>query len=243
MNLTNFRFETDADGIALATWDMPGRSMNVITPRGDGRAVARSSRRSRPTPRSRAASSPPARRRSPAAPTSPCCRASAREYAKLAQEQGRGGGDARLLRGIAQAVAALPAARDLRQAVRGGDPRRLPRRRLRAGARLPSPGRVGRRRHPRRPARGQGRAVPRRRRHAARGAADADRRRAADAVQGRADPPADGAATWASCTRSRRATRSSRRRRPGSAAAARPSRPGTRRGSSCRPARSTRPPA
>ena len=32
MELTNFRFETDADGIATATWDMPGRSMNVITP-------------------------------------------------------------------------------------------------------------------------------------------------------------------------------------------------------------------
>ena len=32
MNLTNFRFETDADGIALVTWDMPGRSMNVLTP-------------------------------------------------------------------------------------------------------------------------------------------------------------------------------------------------------------------
>ncbi|HEV7438400.1 MAG TPA: 3-hydroxyacyl-CoA dehydrogenase NAD-binding domain-containing protein [Methylobacterium sp.] len=30
--LQNFRFETDHDGIALATWDMPGRSMNVITP-------------------------------------------------------------------------------------------------------------------------------------------------------------------------------------------------------------------
>ena len=30
MNLSNFRFETDADGIALVTWDMPGRSMNVI---------------------------------------------------------------------------------------------------------------------------------------------------------------------------------------------------------------------
>jgi 3-hydroxyacyl-CoA dehydrogenase/enoyl-CoA hydratase/3-hydroxybutyryl-CoA epimerase len=29
---TNFRFEIDGDGIALATWDMPGRSMNVITP-------------------------------------------------------------------------------------------------------------------------------------------------------------------------------------------------------------------
>lgn len=32
MNLINFRFELDADGIALLTWDMAGRSMNVITP-------------------------------------------------------------------------------------------------------------------------------------------------------------------------------------------------------------------
>jgi 3-hydroxyacyl-CoA dehydrogenase/enoyl-CoA hydratase/3-hydroxybutyryl-CoA epimerase len=31
-NLVSFRLETDSDGIALATWDMPGRSMNVITP-------------------------------------------------------------------------------------------------------------------------------------------------------------------------------------------------------------------
>src|ERR1700690_3633032 len=30
MNLVNFRFETDSDGIALVSWDMPGRSMNVI---------------------------------------------------------------------------------------------------------------------------------------------------------------------------------------------------------------------
>ncbi len=32
MKLANFRFETDADGIALVTWDMPDRSMNVLTP-------------------------------------------------------------------------------------------------------------------------------------------------------------------------------------------------------------------
>ncbi len=32
MELTSFRFETDADGIALLTWDMPDRSMNIITP-------------------------------------------------------------------------------------------------------------------------------------------------------------------------------------------------------------------
>ncbi|MBV8439051.1 MAG: enoyl-CoA hydratase/isomerase family protein [Hyphomicrobiales bacterium] len=31
MNLTSFRFETDSDGIALVTWNSPGRSMNVLT--------------------------------------------------------------------------------------------------------------------------------------------------------------------------------------------------------------------
>src|SRR5665213_937101 len=29
--MANFNLETDADGIALITWDMPGRSMNVLT--------------------------------------------------------------------------------------------------------------------------------------------------------------------------------------------------------------------
>ena len=28
--MKNFTLETDSDGIALITWDMPGRSMNVI---------------------------------------------------------------------------------------------------------------------------------------------------------------------------------------------------------------------
>ncbi len=31
MDLASFRFDLDSDGIALLTWDMPGRSMNVIT--------------------------------------------------------------------------------------------------------------------------------------------------------------------------------------------------------------------
>jgi 3-hydroxyacyl-CoA dehydrogenase / enoyl-CoA hydratase / 3-hydroxybutyryl-CoA epimerase len=31
MKLTNFRFDVDADGVALLTWDMPDRSMNVVT--------------------------------------------------------------------------------------------------------------------------------------------------------------------------------------------------------------------
>ena len=31
MTHVNFTVETDADGIALVTWDMPDRSMNVFT--------------------------------------------------------------------------------------------------------------------------------------------------------------------------------------------------------------------
>ncbi len=31
MSYVNFKVETDADGIALVTWDMPGKSMNVFT--------------------------------------------------------------------------------------------------------------------------------------------------------------------------------------------------------------------
>ena len=143
----NFRFETDADGIATATWDRPGRSMNVIT-----LEVIDELSRIVETVASDAA-------------IKGCVVTSGKEAfsggadltmlqglgALLREAQareGRRGGDARLLRGIAQAVAALPAARDLRQAFRGGDPRRLPRRRLRARARLPSPGRVRRRRRP-----------------------------------------------------------------------------------------------
>ncbi len=30
MNYKNFKIDVDADGIALVTWDMPGRSMNVF---------------------------------------------------------------------------------------------------------------------------------------------------------------------------------------------------------------------
>ncbi len=32
MKLENFRFDVDAGGVALISWDMPGRSLNVITP-------------------------------------------------------------------------------------------------------------------------------------------------------------------------------------------------------------------
>ena len=30
MSYSNFKIETDSDGIALVTWDLPGKSMNVL---------------------------------------------------------------------------------------------------------------------------------------------------------------------------------------------------------------------
>ena len=69
MTYTNFTVETDADGIALVTWDMPDKSMNVFTEEVMDELDAIVDRVARMRP-SRAWSSPPARTPSPAAPTS-----------------------------------------------------------------------------------------------------------------------------------------------------------------------------
>ena len=70
MAYENFRIETGTDGIAVVTWDMPGRSMNVFTAKvmDELAAIVEAVARTRP---SRARSSSPARRTFPAAPTSP----------------------------------------------------------------------------------------------------------------------------------------------------------------------------
>ena len=52
--MANFKFDVDADGIALITWDMPGKSMNVIDYSVMRRARRGWSTRSPATPRSRA---------------------------------------------------------------------------------------------------------------------------------------------------------------------------------------------
>ena len=52
--MENFKIDVDGDGIALITFDVPGRSMNTITGERDPRSLSRSSTRSRPTTRSRA---------------------------------------------------------------------------------------------------------------------------------------------------------------------------------------------
>ncbi len=83
MAFKNFTLETDGDGIALVTWDIPGRSMNVL----DEITIAELEAIVKQTSAdnaikgvvvtsgkegSRASSSPPARRRFPAAPTCRC---------------------------------------------------------------------------------------------------------------------------------------------------------------------------
>ncbi len=110
-----------------------------------------------------------------------------REFAELAREQGEEMAAAADLRGEPQALAALSAAGNLRQAVGRGDQRHGARRRLRAVPRLPSPHRGRQSEDARRPARDQDRPVSRRRRHAARRAHDDAGRRAAVPAQGRPD--------------------------------------------------------
>ncbi len=188
MAFQNFKLDTDADGIALVTWDAPGRSMNVIDPTviaelSDDRRAGRERRRDQGRGHHLGQGHVLRRRRSHHAGNAEphLCRAD--------QGARRGGGEHKAVRGKPQAVAALSPHRDLRQAVCRGDQRHRARRRLRADARLPPAHRRRQRQDAARPARDQDRPVPRRRRHAAHRAHDAARRRIAIPVQGRAAPP------------------------------------------------------
>lgn len=87
MNPTQFRFEIDADGIANATWDMPGRLMNVITPEAMAELADRRDGRVRSghqglRDRLRQGGS------SLAAPTSPCLPGPRHRIPKLIREKG-----------------------------------------------------------------------------------------------------------------------------------------------------------
>ena len=210
MNLTNFRLETDADGIALITWDMPGRSMNVL----NAEVIAEIGEFVDHVASDAAIKG--------AVITSgkdgfsggadlTMLQGMGAEYARVAKAEGEEAAMRVFYEGSRKLILDLSQAGDLRQAVRRRDQRRLHGRRLRAGARLPLPHRRRQRQGARRPAGDQGRPVPRRRRHAARRAADADARRVADAVQGRPDHARPRPRRWASCTRSRRSARSSQR--------------------------------
>ncbi len=83
-----------------------------------------------------------------------------RKYRRVGKGARRGRRRCAAVRGEPQAIAALPAHRDLRQAVGRGDQRHRARRRLRALPGLPSPRRRRKRENARRASRGQGRPLP-----------------------------------------------------------------------------------
>ncbi len=169
--MANFKLDVDADGIALITWDMADRSMNVITMdvieelgalvekvAGDAAikgAVITSGK------------------------DAFCGGADLTMLERMGDDirrpgphERRGSGRRFRVRGKPQAVAALSAHRNLRQAVGLRAQRHRHGRRLRTRARLPSPRRRRQSEDAARPARDQDRTVSRRRRHAARRAHD-----------------------------------------------------------------------
>ena len=141
MNLTNFRFETDADGIALATWDMPGRSMNVITAEVGEELSAIIEKVAADAAIKGCVIASGKESFSGGADLS-MLESFGKEYAELRKSKGDEEAAAYFF-DRSRPLAALPAPRDLRQAFRRRHPRHLPWRRLRARARLPFQGRGG----------------------------------------------------------------------------------------------------
>ena len=165
--MTNFKLEVDADGIALVTWDMPGRSMNVIDVTVIDELDAIVEKVAADAAIKGAVITSGKDTFCGGADLTMLEKQRAGLCGDAASSKGEEAADRMVFEREPQAVAGLSAARDLRQAVGRGDQRHRDGRRLRARARLPSPHRGRQSEDAARPARDQGRPVPRRRRHAA----------------------------------------------------------------------------
>ena len=184
MTYQNFTFDIDADGIALVTWNMPGRSMNVIDAKVMEELAAIVEKVAADAA-IKGAVLTSGKDAFCAGADLTMLETQSRTFAALAQIARRGSREQASVRGKPQVVADRPPHRDLRQAVGRGAQRHRHGRRLRAGARLPSPRRLRERQDAARPAGNQSRPVSRRRRHATHRAHDAAGRCAAIPAQGR----------------------------------------------------------
>ncbi len=197
MAFKNFKVETDADGIALVTWDIPGRSMNVL----DETTILELEEIVKQTSADAAVKGVVVDlgqggvlrwRRSVDA------RGHEPPLWRSVEGEGRGRGQPDAVRREPEILAGIPRHRNLRQALGRRHQRACARRRVRADAVVPLPRRRGKPQDPARPARGQGWPVPRRWRHPARAAHRGAARCDAIVVEGRGgqsgesqDPEAD----------------------------------------------------
>ncbi len=184
--MTNIRVEKDADGIVTLTWDMPGRSMNVLSEDSINEYVAAADAgHRRPFRKGRGGDLGQAgvrrwRRSVDAAEADGCC-LQGRCFAGAAR-QGR----------VRQPDAVQPGHaphREGRQAVRGGDQRPGAGRRAGGLPRLPLPRGGERSAHPAGPGGVQGRPDARRRRHPAHAAPDGRHGSPADDARGQDHRP------------------------------------------------------
>ena len=204
MAFKNFKIETDADGIALVTWDIPGRSMNVLDETSINELEAIVKQTSADAAVKGVVITSGKEAFSAGADLS-MLEGMSRSYAEVLKAKGEDAANQMLFDESRKFSLVLRSDRDLGQAVGRRDQRACARRRLRTDAVLPLPRRRGKSEDPSRPAGNQGRAVPRRRRHPARAAHRAAAGCDADAAEGRGDQSRQG--QGAEAGRRRRARR------------------------------------
>ena len=169
MAFKNFKVETDADGIALVTWDIPGRSMNVL----DETSITELEEIVKQTSADAAVKGvvvTSGKEAFSAGADLSMLEGMNRRYAELLKAKGEVAANQMLFDESRKSSLVFRAIETSRQAVGRRDQRAGARRRVRTDAVVPLPRRRGKSEDPSRPAGSQGRAFPRRRRHPARAA-------------------------------------------------------------------------
>ncbi len=144
MSWVNFKVDVDADGIALITWDSPGRSMNVFTLEATNE-LGQIIEKVATDPAIKGAVVTSGKEAFSGGADLTMLENLSRTFADTVKAKGQVEANRMVFDEFAQDVAELPPPGDLGQAVGRGDQRHLRGRRVRAGACVPSPDRIGKR--------------------------------------------------------------------------------------------------